>query len=415
MTPPGFTIQLYDPDQQVSVTYKESSILGSAKWDFGLPQDTFRTPSASMIDKSLNDPGAAATTPKITFSWKKEKLGKELVCFYTGKSTDGLIKRKHKEPDVTCAILKSLKQLTVYESNLSRIDLEDPKGFEVVLLLSAAVIRDVYFGNLRHTFNIAEVPRRTSTTQSTTSKPSTSSTPPVPVNHPLRVNMQPAAAAGLYAASSSPQTSPAPQTRTPQHDARTQWEIDQETARLRTLAEAEARAIRDQEAKRRQERERAADEETRRLRKIVQEEEKQRRRREREIEEETERLRRQYGVQEQGQPSQQPPRPTYPPQQQQQMPGAWPSPQQGYGFRSASQHQGHSAPQSGYYNAPAPPERYAGSSWDGSSGGGGADPAAGRGSSGNEQGRKPSGGKPRKSFWDLRGEGKLTKKSSSVW
>jgi hypothetical protein len=230
MTPPGFTIQLYDPDQQVSVIYKESSILGSAKWDFGLPQDTFRTPSASMIDKSLNDPGAAATTPKITFSWKKEKLGKELVCFYTGKSTDGLIKRKHKEPDVTCAILKSLKQLTVYESNLSRIDLEDPKGFEVVLLLSAAVIRDVYFGNLRHSFNIAEVPRRTSTTQSTTSKLSTSSTPPVPVNHPLRVNMQPAAAAGLYAASSSPQTSPAQQTRTPQHDARTQWEIDQETA-----------------------------------------------------------------------------------------------------------------------------------------------------------------------------------------
>ncbi|TKA39318.1 hypothetical protein B0A49_13290, partial [Cryomyces minteri] len=87
--PTEFVIQLYNPDQQVHVTQKPGTWGGSASYEFSMPQSTFRTPSASTLDRSQSDPVVAATTPRVNFVWKKEsKLSKDLTCFLTGKSTD---------------------------------------------------------------------------------------------------------------------------------------------------------------------------------------------------------------------------------------------------------------------------------------------------------------------------------------
>ncbi|KAL8697882.1 MAG: hypothetical protein Q9201_006868, partial [Fulgogasparrea decipioides] len=129
-----------------------------------MPQRSFRQPSVSSIDRTQSDPTASETTPKLRFKWKKDgKLSKDYVCSLSGKNTnpDGS-KRKTNEPDITLSIFKHLKEVTMYEPNLSRVEMEDPKGLEIVLLLSAIVIREVYNGHLRETFNVSEVPSRLS-------------------------------------------------------------------------------------------------------------------------------------------------------------------------------------------------------------------------------------------------------------
>ena len=159
--PSQFTIQLYNPDQQIVVRQQTSRWSGSVTYDFSMPQTTFRAPSSSTLDRSLSDPGADATTPLINFVWKKEgRLGKDMSCFVTGKSTDPTAKKKHKEPDIAVALFAGLRELTLYEPNLLRIDMEDYKGLEVVLLLSAAVIRDMFFGSAREAFHIQDVHTR---------------------------------------------------------------------------------------------------------------------------------------------------------------------------------------------------------------------------------------------------------------
>ena len=145
--PSEFTIQLYSPDQQVVVKQKSAAWGGGHSWEFEMPQQTFRQPSVSSIDRAQNDPAALEVTPKIGFKWKKDsKLSKDLACFLSHKSTnpDGS-KKKNKEPDITVAIFKSLKEITLYEPNLQRVEMEDMKGMEVVFLLGAVAIRYVYF------------------------------------------------------------------------------------------------------------------------------------------------------------------------------------------------------------------------------------------------------------------------------
>ncbi|KAF2837568.1 hypothetical protein M501DRAFT_918327, partial [Patellaria atrata CBS 101060] len=155
ITPTDFTIQLYEPDQNVVVRQKPGSWGGSSTYEFSMPQQTFRMPSASAIDRRLNDPVTDATTPKLNFVWRKDgKLSKDMTCFMTGKSTDNH-KKKNKEPDIAVALFGGLREVSIYEPNLYRVDMEDPKGLEVVLLLSAAVIRDIYFGQMKDVFNIS--------------------------------------------------------------------------------------------------------------------------------------------------------------------------------------------------------------------------------------------------------------------
>jgi hypothetical protein len=264
--PAEFVIQLYNPDLQVTIKHKPAAWNSSASWEFELPVQTFRAPSFSALDRSQNDPSVSEVTPRIGLKWKKDsKLSKDLVCFQSGKNLnpDGS-KKKHKEPDITVAIFKALKEITLYEPNLARVDVEDVKGLEVVLLLGAVVIRDVYFGNMKEIFNLTE--RKSSSTSQKNAN--------VTVTPILPPSQSPTAII----------SHPARDPRVPPTDPRSQWEIDAETARLRRQAAEEER-----------QRRRLEQEQEKQLRRMLEAEEKEQRRKQAEIDKETDRLKRLYG------------------------------------------------------------------------------------------------------------------------
>ncbi|KAJ9640347.1 hypothetical protein H2199_005886 [Coniosporium tulheliwenetii] len=327
--PTEFTIQLYNPEQQVVVTQKTGTWSGSSSYEFSLPQHTFRLPSGSALDRSLHDPSADASTPKLNFVWKREsKLSKDFTCFLTGKSTDPQGRKKSKEPDIAIALFNSLREVTIIEPNLYRVDVEDPKGLEVVLLLGAAVIKDLYFVPIKEAFNIGETVRKNSggllgrknsapldpaaSNAHVPSQPSPPAHNGIVPGQPLP-SQRPAAANALYQPrrklspneqkrQSLPplQTNPTPpkQSQPPPIDPRAQWAIEAETARLRQQQEAEERDRRRAEEIQRRERLRAEEAEAKRIKKMVEAEDKERRRRQAEVDKETERLRKKYGTQE---------------------------------------------------------------------------------------------------------------------
>ncbi|EEP76253.1 predicted protein [Uncinocarpus reesii 1704] len=282
--PSEFIIQLYNPEQQVLVRHKPKSWNAPASWDFEMPQQTFRRPSASAVDRTLNDPAASDVTPKLRFSWQKDgKFSKDLTCYLTGKTAflDDARKRS-KEPDITISIFKGLKEVTLYEPNFYRVEMEDFKGLEVVLLLGAAVIRDVYFGHLKTSFNITDPPTPSIIADS---KPSSTA---VPVNG---ASVQSNLAGRAQSSQQNPPLMPPRQTAKPVHaarpppaDPRSQWEIDAETKRLKQQAEIEARE--------RRQKEKEAEKQTK---KLLEAEEREKRRRQAQIDEETERLKKLYG------------------------------------------------------------------------------------------------------------------------
>lgn len=266
VVPNSVTIQLYNPDQQVKVNQIAGSWNTSTHWEFEMPQNTFRIPSVSALDRSQSDPAASDVTPKVAFKWKRDsKLSKDITCVLAGKSTDG---KKSKEPDITVAMFQHGKELTVYEPNMNRVEVEDLKGLEVVLLLSAAVIKDIFFNASRELFNISSPP---------TSRKNSGGI--VMING--RTNTTLPMASGALPAPGSQIPPPQP----PRHNAPSQAEIDAETARLLAIAEEEEK-----------ERERANRREEKRIKKMLEAEEKEQKRREAEVAKETERLRRQYGV-----------------------------------------------------------------------------------------------------------------------
>ena len=248
-----------------------------------MPQQSFRQPSVSSIDRTQSDPTASETTPKVNFKWKRDgKFGKDYVCAIAGRSTnpDGS-KRKHKEPDIPVALFRHLREVTLYESNLSRVEMEDPKGLEVVLLLGAIVIREVYNGQMHETFNITNAPVRVPKL-----------TQPAP-RHSPKAQMTPDSAqqAAMSTSPRIPLQSQSPNPRPPPTDLRSQWEIDAETARLKKQVEKEQR-----------ERKRAEQAETKRVRKMIEEEEREAarkkaendRKKQAEIDRETQRLRSEF-------------------------------------------------------------------------------------------------------------------------
>lgn len=155
--PSQFIVHLYNPDQQVTIRYKHKTWNTPATWEFEMPQHTFRQPSVSTLDRTQSDPAVADTTPKLRFSWRKDsKLSKDLTCLLSGKtSTLPEGRAKSKEPDITLSIFKALRELTLYEPNLYRVEMEDFKGLEIVLLLGAVTIRDVYFTPMKDSFRLA--------------------------------------------------------------------------------------------------------------------------------------------------------------------------------------------------------------------------------------------------------------------
>ncbi|OAK96949.1 hypothetical protein IQ06DRAFT_338981 [Phaeosphaeriaceae sp. SRC1lsM3a] len=161
--PTEFAIQLYNPDSQVLVRQQTTKWSSTVAWEFSLPQITFRMPSSSSLDRTQTDPGADANTPRINFAWRKEgRLGKDMTCYMTGKSTDltGKKAKKSKEPDIAVALFSGLKEMSIMEPNLYRVEMEDYKGLEVALLLSAAVIRDLFVGDQRDAFHINDAAAR---------------------------------------------------------------------------------------------------------------------------------------------------------------------------------------------------------------------------------------------------------------
>ncbi|KAI4158040.1 MAG: hypothetical protein LQ342_007803 [Letrouitia transgressa] len=282
LLPTAFTIQLYNPDQQVVVRQDVSKWSSTPYWAFEMPQRSFRQPSASSIDRTQSDPTASETTPKLNFRWKKDgKLSKDYICSLSGKSTnpDGS-KRKNREPDITLSIFKHLKEITMYEPNLSRVEMEDPKGLEVVLLLSAIVLREVYNGEMKEVFNIAQPPRRLSDVVNPRKQSAEHH------GHSGRHHTGVGQSQGLPPASNqippvqNQVHNPAP----PPTDPRTQWEIDTETVRLKKQVEQEERGKR-----------RAERAEAKRIKRMVEEEERKARQKQAEIDKETERLKRIFG------------------------------------------------------------------------------------------------------------------------
>ncbi|KAI9856971.1 MAG: hypothetical protein M1813_008687 [Trichoglossum hirsutum] len=391
--PTEFTIQLYNPEQQVHIKQIQGSWNASAYWEFEMPQQTFRTPSTSSLDRSRSDPTTAITTPKIVFRWRREgKLSKDLVCVMCGKNTavDGSKKKSSKEPDVTIALFTGLKEVTIYEPNLYRVDMEDPKGLEVVLLLGAAAIRDIYFANnMWDAFNIT-TPKTSGTPGRKSSSPTAGSGSAgfVPFQLPASHGQQPSESLWF---SRDPQNrhqaQPKFSQQSPPADPLSQWQIETETARLKKQQESE-----------RQERERAEQAELKRIKKMLDIEEKERRRKDAKIAKETERLRKIYGTEQQTM-GQRPPMPSL------QIPAQRPY------SGPALHHQPISPPQQGspYLQ---PPGAYSASGFFG--GGGTLKPDNGQ--------RLNSGKDHRKSFLGLRarsqsdsGTSKLSKKKSSLF
>ncbi|KAF2194169.1 hypothetical protein K469DRAFT_651381 [Zopfia rhizophila CBS 207.26] len=325
--PTEFAIQLYNPDQQVIVRQQTTKWSGSTSYEFSMPQTSFRTPSSSSLDRSQNDPGADATIPKVNFVWRKEGR-RDMMCYFTGKSTDPTSKKKkNKEPDIAVALFSGLKEITIMESNLSRVELEDYKGFEVVLLLGAVVIRDLFFSNTRESFHIIDPYTRKNSDRLRGRKgsspmepakitpPVMTPQPPQQPQRPVKADPKGAAVNGLYAQPSRNDAKrnslPPLQTgaqQTQRLDPRAQWEIDAETERLKAQVEAEERERKRQEEINRRARRKAEEEEERKTRKFLEQEErerkavekaaeKERRRRQAEIDKETERLRKQFGDQ----------------------------------------------------------------------------------------------------------------------
>ncbi|PKS13314.1 hypothetical protein jhhlp_000085 [Lomentospora prolificans] len=270
--PDTVSLSLYDPDQTVVIRRVQSGWNRSESWEFEMPERTFKVPSASLLDRDQQaDSAKDPTVPKIMFRWKKDgRISKDMTCYLVGRSVDG---KKSREPDITIALFSQGKTdaVTIYEPNMRRVELEDRKGLEVVLLLGAEVIRSLYISPKADVFNLS----------------------------------------GPGAASASPpgrrRKNSRPSTATPRHP-RHVWRYNLETKRLQA-------AVAEDEKRKAKERERRDREEQERIRKMLKDEENERRRREAEIEKETERLRKEYGVEGQAIPAHAANNPP---------PGAWP-------------------------------------------------------------------------------------------
>lgn len=279
ITPDSFTVMLYNPDQSIVVKRNSGGWNRADSWGFEIPERSFKLPTASKLDQETGSNEVSDLSPKIMFHWKRDgRLNRDMTCYMSGKSVGG---KKSKEPDITVAMYRGEKQgdaVCIYEPNMARVEVEDRKGLEVVLLLSAVVVRDLHFAPRQNPFNIAGA----APAGVANGKGRRGSRPLAPSpNDPTLVSGALGDAA-LQAPAHTPPARPSPTS-----NAAKQAEIDAETRRLQAMVAEEER----------QRRERLAREEEEKTRRMLQEEEAaQRRWKQAEIDAETERLRREYGV-----------------------------------------------------------------------------------------------------------------------
>ncbi|KAL7917282.1 hypothetical protein ACQKWADRAFT_307194 [Trichoderma austrokoningii] len=273
--PDSFAVLLYNPDQSIGVKRSAGGWNRTDSWGFEMPERTFKLPSASRLDRETGSNEVSDLSPRILFHWKRDgRLNKDMTCYMSGKSVGG---KKSKEPDITVAMYRSQKQgdaVSIYEPNMARVEVEDRKGLEVVLLLSAIVVRDLHIAPRQNPFNISSVATVPPSGARRGSRPLVS-----PSNDPTLVS-------GALGNNSN---------------AAKQAEIEAETQRLQAMVAEEERQRRERE-----------EEQTRRMLQREQDEEAQRRWRQAEVDAETERLRREYGVQGQWPSSSSPPLPQRP-------------------------------------------------------------------------------------------------------
>lgn len=308
LIPDSFTIQLYDPDQAVTVKHIPGSLTRTETWEFEMLSQSFKLPSASQLDRQNGDEPVVDFRPRNMFKWKKDgRLTKDMTCYNVGKSVG---KHQSKEPDITVALFKQGRDtaVTVYEPNLQRIDMEDRKGLDIVLVIGAEVIRDLYISPEKRPdlFNIGgaaapvgmangrrknskSTPPQAAIGRAPTAGPSTAMTGALgAVPAAMSTANVSSYSSAAYSSSSRPSAA----------------QIDAETERLRAQVEKEERAQMEKEAR---ERERRDKEEQKRIERMLKDEENERRRREAEVAAETERLKKMYGTQGQDLPSSQPP------------------------------------------------------------------------------------------------------------
>jgi hypothetical protein len=280
--PSQFSIHLYNPDQDIVVRHKPKTWNSQPSWEFEMPQQSFKQPSNSTLDQIQSGPATSEATPKLKFLWRKDgSLSKDFACYLSGKTTTPDGPKRNRDPDITVSIFKSLREITLYEPNLYRVEMEDFKGLEVVLMLGAVVIRDVYFSPVKNTFNIVTSPASSRTNVTTAASIAPGSNPAYMTGAATSNQPQQAAAA-------IPRRDTRPTSSSQNLDPRMQWEIDAENARVKQQEEAAQR-----------ERRRKAEEEERKTRKLIEAEQKAQRKKQAEIDKETERLKKVYGTEDQ--------------------------------------------------------------------------------------------------------------------
>ena len=165
--------------------------------------------------------------------------------------------------------------------------MEDFKGLEVVLLLGAITLREVFNGHLKDVFNIVDLPIGDDN-GSDSRKTSNALPAPVPRNDAAPHSDVSLSQPSLTPAPKLPRRLEPPNPRLPPTDPRSQWEIDLETERLKKQVEREYR-----------ERRRLEHAETKRVKKMLEAEERAARAKKAEIDKETERLKKLYAVEQQ--------------------------------------------------------------------------------------------------------------------
>jgi len=151
--PSSFTLQLYSPDSTVTITQKHTALTRNNFWEFSLPKSSFLPPTQSALDASYHPP----VSETLTFRWRKEGMGmltrSQLKCSLVAGGD---------EPDTVLAMYSGIGdksgkgELVVYESNFRRVEMQDLKGLEMVMLLSARIVADVWFNGSSALFNTTQ-------------------------------------------------------------------------------------------------------------------------------------------------------------------------------------------------------------------------------------------------------------------
>ncbi|KAF3903184.1 hypothetical protein ABW20_dc0100292 [Dactylellina cionopaga] len=297
--PTEFTIQLYNPESQVVVRQKSSKWTGSF-WEFTLPRRSFRQPTGSRLDVEVARTSALPPSDVSTFRWRKDggvvsktSLRCTMLSAASASGDKHAKKKGGAEPDITVAIMDKLKDVTIYEPSLHRVDVEDKKGLELVLVLTATVIADIYFMPPSSSFNVGIQPATAAT-----SSPNVRPQRPMPTVVP-GITGSPGASNGRRRSNSiSPITQLSPtqtllKVPTPPNNAQTIVNngVLRDTAALQRQKVIEDRRRAEEEKKRARE---VAAEEAR-IRKMLELEDKERRKREAKVNIETEKLLKQYG------------------------------------------------------------------------------------------------------------------------